>query len=192
MIGMMYLVLTAMLALNVSTDILSGFSLVDNSLHSSIAASNTRNEKLYNDFKAANADNPEKTQEWFDKAKEVQVRADSLYNYIQDFKEHIAILADGKKTVEAWKQQGIDPTRHIEANDNLDVTAQYAINEGNGLILKEVVAYYRDYAADLADQDAELRNAIIQNFATERGWNAHEKDSCDWEIAIFDGMHVGA
>ena len=99
MIGMMYLVLTAMLALNVSTDILNGFTLVDNSLHSSIAAADTHNAKLYNDFQAANADNPEKTQEWFDKAKEVQLRADSLFNYIQDFKEHIALLADGKKKV---------------------------------------------------------------------------------------------
>ncbi|MBR6064880.1 MAG: gliding motility protein GldM, partial [Paludibacteraceae bacterium] len=68
MIGMMYLVLTAMLALNVSTDILNGFTLVDNSLHSSIAASDKRNAQLYLDFQAANADNPEKTQEWFDKA----------------------------------------------------------------------------------------------------------------------------
>ena len=114
MIGMMYLVLTAMLALNVSTDILNGFTLVDNSLHSSIAASNTRNAKLYRDFQAANADNPEKTQEWFDKAIEVQKRADSLYNYIQDFKEHIAILADGQKKVDELKAQGIDPRMHIE------------------------------------------------------------------------------
>jgi len=192
MIGMMYLVLTAMLALNVSTDILNGFTLVDNSLHSSIAASDTRNAKLYNDFKAANADNPEKTQEWFDKAIEVQKRADSLYNYIQDFKEQIAILADGKKKVDEWKAQGIDPTMHIEGNSNLDVTGQYAIVQGNGLILKEVVAYYRDYAADLVENDPELRDAIRQNLATERGYNAHEKDSCDWEVAIFDGMPVGA
>ena len=192
MIGMMYLVLTAMLALNVSTDILNGFTLVDNSLHSSIAASDTRNAKLYNDFKAANADNPEKTQEWFDKALEVQKRADSLFNYIQDFKEHIAILADGQKTVDEWKAQGIDPTMHIEGNSNLDVTGQYAIVQGNGLKLKEIVAYYRDYAAGLAEQDAELRKSIQQNLATERGYNAHEKDSCDWEIAIFDGMPVGA
>jgi gliding motility-associated protein GldM len=28
--------------------------------------------------------------------------------------------------------------------------------------------------------------------ATERGYNSHEKDSCDWEIAIFEGMPVGA
>ena len=194
MIGMMYLVLTAMLALNVSTDILNGFTLVDDSLHSSIAASDTRNAKLYNDFKAANADNPEKTQEWFDKAIEVQKRADSLVNYIQDFKEHIAILADGKKEVDARRGEDgkQDPTRRIEGNSNLDVTAQYAINEGHGAELKEIVAYYRDYAAGLADQDAELRNSIMQNLATERGWNAHEKDSCDWEIAIFEGMPVGA
>ena len=192
MIGMMYLVLTAMLALNVSTDILNGFTLVDNSLHSSIAAADTHNAKLYNDFQAANADNPEKTQEWFDKAKEVQLRADSLFNYIQDFKEHIALLADGKKKVESLKAQGIDPTMHIEANSNLDVTGQYAIVQGNGLRLKEVVAYYRDYAAGLVETDAELREAILKNLATDRGWNAHEKDSCDWDVAVFDGMPVGA
>ena len=194
MIGMMYLVLTAMLALNVSTDILNGFTLVDDSLHSSIAASDTRNSKLYRDFEVANADNPEKTQEWFDKALEVKKRADSLYNYIQDFKEHIAILADGQKKVDARRGEDgkADPTRRIEGNSNLDVTAQYAINEGHGLELKEIVAYYRDYAAGLADQDAELRNSISQNLATEKGWNAHEKDSCEWEIAVFEGMPVGA
>ena len=192
MIGMMYLVLTAMLALNVSTDILNGFTLVDNSLHSSISALDTRNAKLYNDFKKANADNPEKTQEWFNKAIEVQKRADSLYNYIQNFKENIAILADGQKRVDEFKAQGIDPTMHIEGNSNLDVTGQYAIVQGKGLELKEIVAYYRDYGIELADQDAELRNSISQNLATERGYNAHEKDSCDWEVAVFDGMPVGA
>ena len=58
--------------------------------------------------------------------------------------------------------------------------------------LKQIVAYYRDYAAGLIDSDAELRNAIMRNLATERGYNAHEKDSCDWEVAVFDGMPVGA
>jgi len=192
MIGMMYLVLTAMLALNVSTDILNGFTLVDNSLHSSIIATNTRNEKLYRDFQAANANNPDKTQEWYDKAKEVQTRADSLYNYIQDFKEHIVLLADGQKRVDMLKEQGLDPTMHIEGNSNLDVTAQYAIVQGHGVELRELVAYYRDFASGLAENDAELRNAIQTALATERGYNAHEKDSCDWEVAVFEGMPVGA
>ena len=192
MIGMMYLVLTAMLALNVSADILNGFSLVDNSLRSTISASNTRNAKLYRDFQAANADNPEKTQEWYDKALEVRMRADSLYNYIQNFKENIVILADGQKKVDERRAKGEDPTVHIEGNSNLDVTGQYAIVQENGTVLKEIVAYYRDYAANLAEHDAELHDAILQSLATERGWNSHLKDSCDWEIAVFDNMPVGA
>ena len=192
MIGMMYLVLTAMLALNVSADILNGFTLVDNSLHGSIAASTKRNDKLYRDFQAANADNPEKTREWYAKALEVRLRADSLYNYVQDFKEHIVILADGKKAVDARKAAGEDPTIHIEGNSDTNVTGQYAIMEGNGTVLRDMVAYYRDYAAELAENDAELREAIMKSLATDRGWNSHEKDSCDWEVAVFDNMPVGA
>ena len=186
MIGMMYLVLTAMLALNVSTDILNGFTLVDNSLHSSIAASNTRNAKLYRDFKAANADNPEKTQEWYNKAVEVQLRADSLYNYIQNFKEQIAILADGQKAVDERKALGEDPTRHIEGNSNLDVTAQYAIVEGHGTTLREVVAYYRDYAASLVENDAELRNSIIQTMIQNPDRTA---ETCAKNCRCWDHEH---
>ena len=47
MIGMMYLVLTAMLALNVSADILNGFDMVNNSLKNSIDNSGVRNQGLY-------------------------------------------------------------------------------------------------------------------------------------------------
>ena len=47
MIGMMYLVLTAMLALNVSTDILKGFSMGDRSLRVSIETSEKRNAGLH-------------------------------------------------------------------------------------------------------------------------------------------------
>lgn len=192
MIGMMYLVLTAMLALNVSTDILNGFTLVDDSLHSSMEASVTRNEKLYRDFKEATDQNPEKIQEWYDDAIELKHRADSLWNYIQDFKTQIAILADGQKKVAEREQLTGDGARNIEGNSNLDVTAQYAIVQGNGTILKQMVAMYRDYIVELADDDAELRNEFTRVFATDKGWNAHEQDSCDWEVAIFEGMPVGA
>jgi len=192
MIGMMYLVLTAMLALNVSTDILNGFTLVDKSLHSSISATDTRNEKMYHDFRMQSEANPEKAKEWYEKSLEVKSRADSLFNYIQGFKEAIAILADGKTKVEERRAAGEDPTLHIEGNSNLDVTGQYAIVQGKGLELKNTVAYFRDFVVEMAEADAELRNSISQTLATERGYNAHEKDSCDWEVAIFDGMPVGA
>ena len=46
MIGMMYLVLIAMLALNVSSEILNGFKLVDDSLHTSTLSINEQNDRL--------------------------------------------------------------------------------------------------------------------------------------------------
>ena len=63
MIGMMYLVLTAMLALNVSSEILNGFTMVDNSLHSTIESSDMRNDDLYKDFEYIYKENPEKVGE---------------------------------------------------------------------------------------------------------------------------------
>ena len=50
MISMMYIVLTAMLALNVSTDVLNGFTLVQDSLNKTLYSSELKNNALYNQF----------------------------------------------------------------------------------------------------------------------------------------------
>ena len=192
MIGMMYLVLTAMLALNVSTNVLDAFEKVDNSLHVTLDNTDEQNAMQYRRFERAYAENPQKVGQLYIQADSLRKASDDLYNYIQDFKDHIIILADGQKEVDARIAAGEKPEEHIGANDNLDVTGQYAIAEGNGLILKDLIAYYRDYVADLVENDAALRNSIEQNLATARGYNAHAKDSCDWEIAVFEMMPVGA
>ena len=193
MIGMMYLVLTAMLALNVSTDILSGFTMVDNSLHSSIAASNSRNDRLYQDFEAALEKNQAKTQEWYDKALEVKTKADSLYNYIQGFKDDLAIRVDGQGRFNSMKEQGEDPTLHIQNNSDLDVTGTYALVQGHGQELKDNVAAYSNYLVSLINaKDSAFSQTIKATLATEQGYNAHERRYVDWEIAVFDGMPIGA
>ncbi len=194
MIGMMYLVLTAMLALNVSTDILNGFTMVDNSLHSSIDASNKRNLQLYNDFQEAYSANPEKTEEWFDKAKEVKSRADSLYNYLQRFKDELTIMTDGQGRFDQLKEEGLDPTLHIQGASNFDITGTYAIVQGHGQELKTAVRDYCDFLVGMIDttENRELRHSIQATLATERGWNAHDQDSVDWEVAVFEGMPIGA
>ena len=58
MIGMMYLMLTAMLALNVSGDLLNAFILVDKSIKSSCKTVEEKNKILYYNFEQANAQNP--------------------------------------------------------------------------------------------------------------------------------------
>ena len=52
MINLMYIVLTAMLALNVSSDVLNGFKQVDEGLVRTTQNSTTQNQALYNEFSA--------------------------------------------------------------------------------------------------------------------------------------------
>ncbi len=72
MIGMMYLVLTAMLALNVSKEVLDAFVLVDNGLQITTEAYAAKNADAYSRFAFLNADNEEKVGEWMDRANEVK------------------------------------------------------------------------------------------------------------------------
>ena len=190
MIGMMYLVLTAMLALNVSTDILSGFKLVDDSLHSTIEASETRNATMYDDFKYMYEQNPVKMEVPYANALLLKAKSDSLYNYIQDFKYQIARLADGKK---ADKN-----ARDIEGNSNLDVTGQYALVNTdpvtkltNGETLRLNIETYKNFLKGLVEQDSMMQASIESMFDTPEGKN-HDGDPISWEASVFEGMPVGA
>ena len=46
----MYVVLMAMLALNISTEVLNGFSIVEESLNRTTSNSSKENESIYSDF----------------------------------------------------------------------------------------------------------------------------------------------
>ena len=96
MINLMYLVFIAMMALNVSSEVLDSFELVEGSLRTSIDNTSTRNEIVTEELKAYYQTNPEKVREWYEKGTKVKEASDSLYNYVQDLKVRIAQIADGK------------------------------------------------------------------------------------------------
>ena len=91
MISLMYIVLLAMLALNVSSDVLNGFTLVDESLENSTANSAEKNREQYAALLASLNINPEKVGPWYEKAMQVQRQSDSIYNFIGELKEKIAL-----------------------------------------------------------------------------------------------------
>lgn len=95
MINLMYVLLMAMLALNVSKDVLNGFTVVEDSLNRTMANAMHENSNIYRDFAAQAKDNPAKVQVWYNKAVEVKKMSDSLYNYAQQLKLAIAREADG-------------------------------------------------------------------------------------------------
>jgi len=181
MIGMMYLVLTAMLALNVSSEILNGFTMVDNSLHKSIESAEMRNKDMYADFQYLNKINPNKIHEWLEKAKLVKVKSDNLYNYIEDFKIQIIRLTDHKKANDSAY------VKQILGKDNLDNAGLYGITYGNGKILKKKIEEYRDFLIALSVNNPSKQNMYKSIFSI-----SNTRDGRNWEEAMFEMMPVSA
>ena len=185
MISMMYLVLTAMLALNVSAAILNGYMAVDDSLHATIETMDEGNRETYAQFKAALNQNPEKIQSWYDKAMKIQENSNAFYEYVQQFKDEMVAEAEGK---DAQKNATV---RELKKQDDTNVPQRYAIEEGNAKKLKEAINTYRDFMIDITGDSPALDAELRKTFVTPRGVNT-SGDSISWEESIFHEMPMCA
>ena len=96
MINMMYLVLTALLALNVSKEVLNSFFEVNQGIERTTTNFSLKNSETYAAFDNAAENNPEKYQEVRDKAYLIKKNADELVVFIKEMQYDLVLLADGK------------------------------------------------------------------------------------------------
>ncbi len=94
MIGMMYLVLTALLALNVSNAVLEKFAIIDNTLVNMIEENNTTNENKLAGILASTSQD-EKVLAAKEKAKQVRELGKVTISYLDELKKKMATSADG-------------------------------------------------------------------------------------------------
>lgn len=188
MIGMMYLVLTALLALNVSKDILDAFVLVEGGLSKTTENFDSRNQIVYDQFSAMVISNPTRVKPWQDKALEVKRKADSLFNYIQALKVEIIQKAEGKdtKAVEGKKING----ELIESKDNTDIPAEIMYgsnNTGKGRDLKKMIEHYREYLVSLSS-DADITTSLNHTLDTSDPPAKEGIEKVTWESKHFEGL----
>ena len=182
MINLMYLVFIGMLALNVSTEVLDGFELVEESLLRSVKAATQRNDRVFEDLKNYYIANSEKTREWYEKGNQVKARTDSLFNYTQDLKNRIVIKADGKNG---------NPER-LKHPDDLNAAYEVMFEHGknDGERLKSQIDSYREYIATLVSNPS-IKNIIESNLSTEPSAKAKENKQ-SWEESMFWQMPMAA
>ncbi|MCQ2312572.1 MAG: gliding motility protein GldM [Paludibacteraceae bacterium] len=180
---MMYLVLTAMLALNVSADIINGYAKVDDSLHSTINTVEAKNEFFYRNFKSMMDQNPEKTKEWYERSLQLKEQSDSIYNYIQNFKDELVLMADGS---EAPKNATVG---QLNKKDDTNIPHNYGLNQKNGEILKNRVVEYREFLKGLCNN--RLDKEFDVTFAVSDGVNA-DGETISWEATLFHEMPLCA
>ena len=97
MINMMYLVLTALLALNVSKEVLNSFFEVNKGIERTTNNFNSKNESTYAAFDNAASNNPEKYQDVRDKAYLIKSKSDAAVLFIQEMKYDLVRKVDKNK-----------------------------------------------------------------------------------------------
>jgi gliding motility-associated protein GldM len=167
MINMMYLVLTALLALNVSAEILNAFKTVNHSITTSNEVVTEKNDLTYNAFEKALTDPQTKANAeiWSPKAKQIQKISSSMYSTIEGMKHLLKIES----------QYEIDKTGKEKFNEaNLDAATRVFDRDGKGKILFDSLAQYKkDMLAVL--NPAEFANSPVLQKEIERARNDFEK-----------------
>lgn len=94
MIGMMYLVLTALLAMNVSKQILKGYITVNDSMVRSKENLTENNKRTFESFERTINGNPA-AKAYFEKAKEAQVGINEVVKYLENLKKVVIEETEG-------------------------------------------------------------------------------------------------
>ncbi|MDR0941742.1 MAG: hypothetical protein LBM68_05900 [Bacteroidales bacterium] len=182
MIGLMYLFLTCMLALNVSKDILDAFIQINNSLNETNRNFVSKNAITYQEIEKSYMQNANKVQAVKNASDLLKIKADSLVGRFQHYKDTIIIYADGIPLDRRFLRDGrwfaidekLGDTVPIEilvqSKDNTDKPAQIMVGSnpdgslGQGRVLKEDVDRFRTWAVALAEQfGADTNSVLIRN-----------------------------
>jgi len=178
----MYLVLMAMLALNVSSDVLNGFSLVSDSLSKTTQNASHVNNDIYEAFDEQMKNNPAKVKQWYDKAQYVRGISDSLYNLAEELKVAIVKKSDGKE----------GDVNNIKNREDLEASTQIMLapGTGRGKVLYKTINEYREKVVKMVT-DKEKREIISSNLSTEVPVKGRLMGK-NWQEYMFESMPTAA
>jgi gliding motility-associated protein GldM len=135
MINLMYLVLTALLALNVSAEIINAFKVVDNSLSATNKVVNASTETIMSSFKEKLSDptTMEKAKIWMPKAEQATALSKTVYDLIEGLKTKIKVEAGFNPS---------DPNSTFK-EDNIDIATRIMDKQGEGEKLRVALEKYK-------------------------------------------------
>lgn len=152
MINIMYLVLTAILALNVSAEILNAFKVVDASLGKSNSSIDKSNATLFKSLsdKMKRPETAEKATYWNGKAQEAQKLADQVYAKIEVYKDSLK------------RASGYNPEKGLTnfKEDDLDAATRLFIDNKKG---PELYKELEELKKKLTNLDPELAKDFSAN-----------------------------
>ncbi len=180
MINLMYLVLTALLALDVSGEVLNAFVLFDKSIRKSTENVTIKNNDAYSEFEKAYKENPKKVGEYYQDAQQLKAKTNEIDSFIQKLKVKCVKAADGPEG---------DPTHVKKLADN-NVGGTVMIVQKGGYQLKDQIDAYRKFVLGLVkDSSSALYEKIQGTLSTAPIESLNEPGTkIPWVLANFDQL----
>ncbi|MFZ1675759.1 MAG: gliding motility protein GldM, partial [Saprospiraceae bacterium] len=186
MINIMYLVLTALLALNVSAEIFNAFKVVDKSMERSNAALDEANDKMPKAIKdgAKKKESLAVYAERVDPTRQLSVEFDDYIQHVIDTMINITggFLND--------PETGL-PTEKLKGEKEKNVTTRFLVDKGKGEEIKAKILEYRDkYSALFDTADVTKYGKDISLSIDDETWKKRRKKS--WSEMNFNHMPLQA
>lgn len=181
MINLMYLVLTAMLALNVSSEILHAFKTINNSITHSNESIQSKNNELYMSMEA-NAQLPEARERvtpYNEKAKEVKAEAEKLVTYLEEWKKKIITASGG------YTEKG-----EIKAESDIDASTRLLVEEKGGAELKKRITDLRSFMLERVSPDVRTQFDKDLPLRIDAAAKTDNNPQGDWITGNFYNMPV--
>ena len=199
MIAMMYLVLTALLALNVSKEILDAFLVVNKSMESTNESVAVKTREKYTQFENQYNLNTNKVSPFWERALNVQTEANQLIDYLDYLKYKVVQVSERKDSAMIMDLYHIDTVIYghrkkvldlalVPTKDKYDATTFYMIREnqtGEAWKLSERMQVYRDTILNVMGLPANSRKVgLITNMdgITYRDADGNKQS---WEMHNF-------
>jgi len=185
MINLMYLVLTAMLALNVSSEILHAFKTINRSIENSNGLINHKNDQTYMSFEA-NLNIPAsraRVQPYYEKAQLVKQKSAEMFAYFDTWKNRIVEKAGGRDA----------ETKDIKRQDDIDASTKLLVEDKGGDEVKRKIVEFRNFLLSQVD-DADVRATLEKELPASIAQmeKTDNNPQADWSTGNFYNMPVMA
>ncbi|MFY0674732.1 MAG: hypothetical protein JXQ87_15135 [Bacteroidia bacterium] len=206
---MMYLVLTALLALNVSAEVLEAFGNISNGLDETIKVAEEKNGNLYTLIgqRVSSAGDDANAKLVGERLSEVQTITKKLNDYLEELKKQM-VETDTDQTYDNYLN-GVEgeygPKAKLVNQKNIDVPTRILVEKGTkatngGEDLMKMINETRSSLVDLFDglsvtkNDADYKNKLDAKLTLRAEDYPDEKEvpKQDWEYKTFNGIPCGA
>lgn len=187
MINLMYLVLTAMLALNITKEVLNAFQTINTSIESSNGSITGKNNKFYEQFDAAskNPSESEKVKPYKEKAEAIKAESQKLIAYLESLKDTTIDRSGGY-------EEGPNGTKVIKSLENIDAATRLFVEEKRGDDVKAKLRSFVNFLVDRVNptDSANFRKQFPIQIADMS--KSDENPTGDWSFGTFHNIPVVA